>query len=138
MPSVRLNNTIQESWTVQPDSQDQWSHSAIAPLSVAHLCVVGLKPLAPGFRQAQLRPQLGNLEGFELTSYTGQGPLHFKTEGKKGARHVSITVPKGCACDLILRAEEKVALKTGGNAPLGYRRYMLRSDSENALTLRVT
>ncbi|MFL6603941.1 MAG: alpha-L-rhamnosidase N-terminal domain-containing protein [Steroidobacteraceae bacterium] len=139
LPSVTLNNTLQESWTTEPDTGSQWSHSAVAPLSVAHLCLVGLRPLTPGFRRAEMQPQLGGLEDFELMTYTGQGSVHFKTSGEKGARQLSLTIPDGCTCDVLLRAEEQVELKSLQDAaPPGYRRYRLPSGKSTDLHLRLT
>jgi len=34
MPSVILNNTLQEDWSAPPDSTAQWSHCAVTPLYV--------------------------------------------------------------------------------------------------------
>ena len=48
MPSVALNNTIQENWRCSPDSTAQWSHCALSPIYVLFQEVVGLKPLSPG------------------------------------------------------------------------------------------
>ena len=139
MPSVILNNTLQEFWDTRPDSESQWSHSAVAPLSVAHLCLVGVRPVTPGFRHAEMQPQLGDLQDFELITHTGQGPLHFRTSGRMGARRMAITVPDSCTCDLLLRTEERVGLeRLPETAPLGYRRYRLPSAVETVLHLKFT
>jgi alpha-L-rhamnosidase len=41
LPSVILNNTLQEDWEVRPDSGSQWSHSPAAPLYVLYMTLVG-------------------------------------------------------------------------------------------------
>ena len=57
MPSVLLNNTLQEDWKVQPDSGSQWSHCAVVPLYFLFMSVAGLTPLSPGFKRVEIRPQ---------------------------------------------------------------------------------
>jgi hypothetical protein len=137
--SVMLNNTLGEDWSVQPDSWSQWSHAAVAPLSVAHLYLVGLRPLLPGFRRAELRPQLGDLNDLEIVTHTGVGPVHFKTSGRKGNREMQVTIPSGCACDLILHAGEKVPLQNAHEAvPAGHQRYRLPSGETTTLHLMFT
>ncbi len=139
MRSVMLNNTLSEGWDERPDTGGIWSHSAVAPLSVAHLCLVGLRPLTAGFRRAEMQPRLGDLGDFELTTYTGQGPVHFRASGKRGVRQVRIAVPDGCTCDLLLHADEQVGIKVLQDvAPAGYRRYRLQSGLETTLDLRFT
>jgi hypothetical protein len=139
LPSVSLNNTIQEFWDTKPDSFSQWSHAAVAPLSVTHLVIVGLRPLSPGFKRAELRPQLGDLEDLEVVTHTGQGPVHFATSGKRGRRKITVSIPSGCECELVLRSEENVALKGAGAAvSSGYLRYLLPSGETTTLRLTAT
>jgi alpha-L-rhamnosidase len=139
LPSVILNNTLQEFWDAKPDSWHQWSHSAAAPLSVAHSCLVGLRPLQAGFSRAEMQPQLGDLQDFQLVTHTVKGPVHFNTSGKRGDRLISVTLPIGCACDLLLAAQERVELEGRPEAaPLGYRRYRLPPGRMSALHLRFT
>ena len=70
MASVRLNNTLQEDWVALPDSASQWSHCAVVPLYIAIHGLAGIRPLAPGFARAELRPQLADLPDLELTAHT--------------------------------------------------------------------
>src|ERR1035437_9429861 len=66
MDSVRENNTLQEDWHARHDSDDQWSHCAVAPLYIAYQGLMGLMPLEPGFKRYELRPQLVDLEDLDL------------------------------------------------------------------------
>ena len=84
MDSVRLNNTLQEDWKAQPDSGAQWSHCAVVPLYIAYMGLAGIRPLEPGFRRVEIRPQLADLEELELTAFTVRGPIHFLSKGKRG------------------------------------------------------
>ena len=57
MPSVILNNTLQEDWHAPPDSTAQWSHCAVAPLYVLFMDIAGhpahRSPVFPGSRSAR-------------------------------------------------------------------------------------
>ena len=67
MRSVIENNTLQEGWTAQPDSREQWSHCAVVPLYILAQDIAGIRPTAPGYARCQIRPQLGDLQELELT-----------------------------------------------------------------------
>lgn len=139
LPSVVLNNTIQELWEARPDSGSLWSHCSASPLSIAHLCLVGLRPLEPGFKRAELQPQLGDLRDLQVVTYTGQGPLQFSANGHTGDREMSLSVPYGCDCDLLLSRQEIVSLQEAvGATPAGYRRYRLPSGATTVLRLKLT
>lgn len=92
LPSVRLNNTLQEAWRVSPDSTDEWSHCPVAPLYVLFMDVAGLRPAAPGFTRCRIAPQLGDLEDLELTAWTPRGPIEFQARGHR----VRVALPPGC------------------------------------------
>ena len=99
MDSVRLNNTLQEDWTAQPDSGQQWSHCAVVPLYIAIQGLAGIRPLAPGFARAELRPQLADLDALELTAHTVRGPLRFAARGPMGRRELTVEPPSGCQAE---------------------------------------
>jgi len=125
MSSVLLNNTLQESWEAAPDSGSQWSHCAVVPLYVLFMSIAGIQPLTPGFKRCSIRPQLGDLEKLDLTAYTVQGPIIFKSKGKLGKRELRITLPVGCEGELVVNAEESLQLPkvpvTGIKGMMGYR-----------------
>lgn len=137
MDSVRLNNTLQEDWTAQTDSGQQWSHCAVAPIYLAFHGLAGIRPLVPGFKRVELRPQLADLEQLELTAHTVQGSVRFRAQGRAGDREATIELPKGCEGEVILRREEDTVLAhIPGPAPAGHRRYRLPGGQVTALKLR--
>ena len=81
MASVKQNNTLQEDWNAQPDSGQQWSHCAVVPLYIAIQGLAGIRPLSPGFRRAEVQPQLANLHAIALTVHTVRGPFQFTAQG---------------------------------------------------------
>ena len=136
MDSVRLNNTLQEGWRVAPDSGSQWSHCAVVPLYIAHQAIAGIRPLDPGCGRIEVRPQLADLEQLDLVSHLGRGPVRFSARGKNGAREIAVELPAGCAGELVVRREEKLALTPAdGNAPEGHARFKLPAGQRTTVTL---
>jgi hypothetical protein len=109
----------------------------VAPLYVTYQSLAGIRPLEPGFKRVELRPQLADLEELEFIAHTVRGPLHFSAKGKVGARELMIDLPPGCEGELILSRQEKVTLaaidKEG--SPPNCRRYRLPAGSS---TLRLS
>jgi hypothetical protein len=98
----------------------------VVPLYIAMQGLAGIRPLAPGFVRAELRPQLGDLDGLGLTAHTVRGPLRFAARGLLGDRELTIEPPGGCQAEVVLRREEAVSLPhAAGDAPSGHLRYAL-------------
>jgi hypothetical protein len=126
MPSVALNNTIQENWRCSPDSTAQWSHCALSPIYVLFQEVVGLKPLSPGFAEAQLRPQLGDLPDLEAIAHTPRGPVHFRSQLRGDRHHVEVKLPETVKTELLLPASEEATFPSlSPDHPSGLKRYRL-------------
>jgi hypothetical protein len=139
MPSVRANNALQESWKTRADGGSQWSHCPVAPLYIAFQGLAGLRPLAPGFKRVELRPQLADLEQLDLIAHTVRGPVQFQAEGKLGARRLTIALPPDCDGEILLPQEEKVALDPISGSTTGdLRRYRLRGGEATKLSLAFT
>ena len=136
MDSVKLNNTLQEGWKVRPDTGNQWSHCAVAPLYIAHQGLAGIRPLAPGFKRVEIRPQLADMEQLELIAHTVQGPLHFHARGKLGTRELTVDLPPNCEGELVLPREESVPLERVPDvAPGEHSRYRMPAGKTTALKL---
>jgi alpha-L-rhamnosidase len=96
LPSVRLNNSLQEAWRVSPDSTDEWSHCPVAPLYVLFMDIAGIRPATPGFARCRIAPQLGDLEELELTAHTPPGPIQFQARRQAGGHRIKLSLPPGC------------------------------------------
>ena len=139
MPSVTLNNTLQEDWHVEPDSSSEWSHCPVAPLYVSYMSLAGIRPLEPGFASCELRPQLADLDLLELTAFTVKGPLAFECRGKVGDRELSLSLPENCAGQLLVDGREKLDLEPlPASGPGGLRRYRLPQGQPVKAHLRFT
>ena len=106
LPSVLRNNTISERFTARPDSSDQWSHCAVAPLALLYMDVAGIRPGAPGFAKAEVRPQLGDLRELELVCHTPRGPITFRAQAQEEGHRASVTLPAECPGELVLPLTE--------------------------------
>jgi hypothetical protein len=137
MDSVRLNNTLQEDWQAKPDSGQQWSHCAVAPLYIVYMGLAGIRPLDPGFRRVEIRPQPADLSQLELVARTVRGPIVFSSLGNRGNRELSLELPKGCEGEIVLPEQESVNLAPIPRPEvLGLRRYALPAGQATALKLR--
>jgi alpha-L-rhamnosidase len=126
MPSVVYNNTTSEDWAVRPDSSDQWSHCAVGPLFVLYMDIAGIRPGAPGFEKAEIRPQLGDLTGLELTVHTPRGPIGFRAEAQEEGHHAWVTLPADCPGELVLPVTEgKGVAVTDADRAQGLERFAL-------------
>ncbi len=137
MDSVMLNNTLQEDWEAQPDSGQQWSHCAVVPLYIAYMGLAGIRPLEPGFKRVELRPQPADLSQLELVARTVRGPLVFRSLGNRGNRELTLDLPKGCEGEIILPELESVDLALlKEKAPLGHKRWAVPAGVSVTLKLK--
>ncbi len=128
MDSVVLNNTLQEDWTAKKDGGSQWSHCPVAPLYLLFMNLIGIQPLENGFTRCQIRPQLADLGDISATAYTVRGPIQFSSKGKPGARKITLDIPDGMNCELVVPKTEKINLaKAKGSSPDGCARYQLKN-----------
>ena len=98
---------------------------------------MGLKPLEPGFKRYELRPQLGDLADLELTAFTVQGPVSLRSRGKVGEREVVLQLPSSGQGELVLPQDEIVELpEILTPTPAGNRRYQLPTGGTITLHLK--
>ncbi len=137
MSSVILNNTVQESWRAVPDSREQWSHCAVAPIVMMYQGIAGIKPITPGYETFQIRPQLGDLKEVELYPQTVKGAIVFKSKGTKGNRELYLEIPEGTTAILMLDGREKIKLKSDEtDVSTGLKKYKLSGGTKIKLKLK--
>jgi hypothetical protein len=91
-------------------SEAEWCHCPVAPLYITYMSLAGIRPIEPGFKRCEIRPQLADLELLELTAHTVQGAVDFTAHGRKGEREVTIGLPASCAGELVVKEEEALKL----------------------------
>jgi alpha-L-rhamnosidase len=140
MLSVKENNTIQESWKAEKDTQSQLSHSGIAPFFATYMCFAGLKVLKPGGSLIQIKPQMGSLEELRLTYHTALGPLGFEASGKTGYRILKLTLPEASSVNLVVSSREHLpeGIEKVSTGVKGWDTYRITGGREWELKLQYT
>jgi hypothetical protein len=139
MDSVRLNNTLQEFWTVKPDTTSQWSHCAVVPLYVLYMNIAGIKALEPGFKRYEIVPQFADIEALSLTANTVLGPIRVETKGLPGNRVITVETPAQGEGEIAVDPRESVPLRRlKGKGALGRARYRLPAGEKIVLSLKYT
>lgn len=139
LDSVRLNNTLQEDWHVQPDSHSQWSHNPVAPLLSIYMIIAGIIPLEPGFKKIRIWPKLGDMEKLHLEIPVQGNKISFQATGKKGRRNLKIRLPENMTGELYLNSAENVNLREiNEKATPGLRLFFLEGGKDYDLILRKT
>ncbi len=139
MDSVQLNNTLQEHWSIQPDTRGQYSHCAIGPLYAAYQGLAGIEPIEPGTGKVQIKPNPATLEKLNLHYHTPGGKIEFSCSGTMGSRQLEIRMPEGCEGVLILDEREEIILeKLSEYSSQKYEAYKLEPDSMYRMELKFT
>jgi hypothetical protein len=103
------------------------------------MCLAGIRPLDPGFKRVEIRPQLADLESLELTAHTAQGPIRFQAHGQAADRELTVELPPACAGELVVRAGASLPLATVPGEPgEAWERYQLPAGQRTSVRLRRT
>lgn len=123
MESVGENNTLQEFWHAEKDSNAQWSHCAVAPLIIMHMGIAGVVPTSPGYRTCDIRPQPGALRKGDVLTQTIKGPISVALTGARGSRVMNLSLPADVEARLIFPAGQKLSLPLDrvGDGKVAYR-----------------
>ena len=138
LESVLKNNTLQEGWTVEADTNAEWSHCPISPLYMLYMGILGLHPDKPGFEEMTVWPQLDTIELLNVNAQTVKGPVFFSAQGKKGKRTLELRIPEGTTGKLRLDSREKPGLELLANECTGYNLYKLGPGKTYKLKLKYT
>lgn len=86
-----------EAWDMKYKPNSDWNHAwGAAPANIITRCLWGIRPAAPGYKKAVIRPRLGGLTSSSIRVPTLQGPLTavYKLSGGHRQEFV-IRVPQG-------------------------------------------
>ncbi len=105
MPSLLLNGTFSENWVPKLSESGQvWCQNGPVVLYILYGDVIGIRPTAPGFKEFDVRPQLGALPWIEGTVHSPLGPIHARCEQNRGGWRLSLTVPGGVRPAIVVPA----------------------------------
>ena len=74
------------------DSNHGWGG---APLLIASKYIAGIAPIAPGYAQFRIKPQMGELNFLNTTVCTVKGSITLEIKREKQQATIKVSVPKG-------------------------------------------
>ncbi len=104
---VESGTTISwEAWDQRYKPNQDWNHAwGAAPANLLPRFVLGVQPLAPGWRHALIRPNPGSLQHAEGKIPTPLGPVLVRWE-KNGPFKLTVTLPPGMSAQVEIPAGE--------------------------------
>jgi hypothetical protein len=104
-----------EAWDMKYKPNSDWNHAwGAAPANIIPGYMWGIRPAAPGYSKAVIRPQLGNLTYTQISVPTIRGNIvaEFSKSGTSG--EYMIIIPANMECDLIIDTVNKLTITPGG------------------------
>jgi alpha-L-rhamnosidase len=130
-----------EAWDQKYKPNQDWNHAwGAAPANLLPRFVLGVQPLAPGWRRAMIRPHPGALTRAAGKVPTPRGPI--TVDWMRGARFtLSLGLPPGVVARVELPAHEgSRGVWAGGTPAKAHRaggRWVLDADAEGTVTVEV-
>jgi hypothetical protein len=95
-----------EAWDQRYKPNQDWNHAwGAAPANLLPRFVLGVQPLAPGWKRAVIRPHPGPLKNADGKVPTPLGPVRVKWENG-GTFKLSVTLPPGMSARIQVPATE--------------------------------
>lgn len=111
---IKVGSTMaMEAWDVRHKPNADWNHAwGTAPLNAITRYMWGIKPKTPGFKVAEIHPQLGNLTFTSIKVPTKHGFIlaDYKKDANKKESY-TITIPEHMSAEFILpKTVKKISL----------------------------
>ncbi len=103
MQSFLGNNVMGELWEVKPGHYGVMCQNTMGPLLALYGQLLGLRPMAPGFKRVEFEPQPGDLQRLGATVFTPQGPLKARCTQEKDKIVAELVIPAGIELDIVSR-----------------------------------
>ncbi len=128
-----------EAWDQRYKPNQDWTHAwGAAPANLLPRFVLGVQPLTPGWKRAQIRPHPGSLKSAEGKIPTPLGPVLVRWKNG-GTFKLSVTLPPGMSAQVQVPAGEKTTgVLVNGRPVSGHRvgrRWSLDEDVTGALVI---
>jgi len=120
MNMINMGSTLaDEAWSTADKSNEDWNHAwGSAPGNLIPQYVLGLRPLAAGYGQVLIQPQLGATLSFvQGTVPTLRGPVSIQVTNGAGTYQMLLNLPGNVSATVMLPAggaTNSVALVDGG------------------------
>ena len=130
-----------EAWDQKYKPNQDWNHAwGAAPANLLPRFVLGVQPLAPGWRRARIRPIPGTLTHAQGTVPTPKGSLQVAW-ASEGGFTLTLMLPPGVTAEVDLPATPGSRGVFSRGAPLRARRvdarWLLEEDVAGSVTLEV-
>jgi hypothetical protein len=110
---IRAGSTVTtEAWDVKYKGNEGWTHAwSTAPVQIIPRKLMGIEPLVPGFAQARIAPQPGNLERAAVVLPTIRGPISasFDQGPSRGYFHLTVSIPANMTAEVALPVRNGLA-----------------------------
>jgi alpha-L-rhamnosidase len=113
---IRSGSTMtMEAWDMKYKPNSDWNHAwGAAPANIIPGFMWGIRPAAPGYSKAVIRPQLGNLTYSQISVPTIRGNIvaEFSKSGKSA--EYMIIIPANMECDFTIDTVNNLTITQGG------------------------
>jgi PKD repeat protein len=116
MNMINIGSTLtDEAWSLLDKSNEDWNHAwGSAPGNLIPRYVLGVRPLAAGYGQILIQPQLGaTLSYVQGTVPTIRGPVSVQVTNAPGNYQMSVTVPGNVTATVMLPSTNTSAVVDG-------------------------
>lgn len=114
---IRSGSTIaMEAWDMKYKPNSDWNHAwGAVPANIIPGYLWGIRPTAPGFARAEIKPQPGSLKysAVEVPTIRGNIKAEYKSAGNAGKEYV-IFIPANMECDFVLADPDFRVVKLNG------------------------
>ncbi len=104
-----------EAWDDKFKPNQDWNHAwGAAPANLIPRRLMGIMPIAPGFKKARIHPQIGSLKEASIKHPTPLGPITLSIRRKGEKWDIEIAIPKGMTAEFVQPWDKKtLKLKSG-------------------------
>lgn len=110
VPSVSENGTYGEFWNLRPSSTGSvWCQANPVPALALYQEILGVRPVAPGFAEYEVRPQPGGLGQAAATVWSPKGPVRLECTELSPGYSLRWRSPRGAQAWLVTALGARVA-----------------------------
>lgn len=111
---LREGSTItMEAWGNEYKPNQDWNHAwGAAPANIIPLRLMGVRPTEPGYRKAEIRPQIAWLRHAECKVPTLYGSIEVSINRTENSYDVLVNIPKDITADVYLPLPKTSSYKT--------------------------
>ncbi len=92
-----------ECWSNELQPEQDWNHAwSTSPLNIIARFLMGIRPLAPGFRKILIQPQSGFVKNASLKLPTVSGEIYAGFKQNSSNYELKIKIPGNCSATVIL------------------------------------